>query len=41
VVPPKVEYALTALGAKLKTVTDALGVWGRDLPVDTDAERAA
>lgn len=32
VVPPKVEYCLTPLGAKLKSVTDALEFWGRDLP---------
>lgn len=32
VVPPKVEYSLTPLGAKLKSVTDALEIWGRDLP---------
>jgi DNA-binding HxlR family transcriptional regulator len=32
VVPPKVEYALTPLGAKLKSVTDALEIWGKDLP---------
>lgn len=45
VVPPKVEYALTPLGAKLKAVTDALGTWGRDLPAmpedEADAEQAA
>nr|WP_234781843.1 helix-turn-helix domain-containing protein [Sinorhizobium saheli] len=34
VVPPKVEYALTPLGAKLKAVTGALETWGRGLPVD-------
>lgn len=32
VVPPKVEYALTVLGAKLRTVTDALENWGSGLP---------
>lgn len=32
VVPPKVEYALTPFGAKLKAVTDALETWGRELP---------
>ncbi|KQW79418.1 HxlR family transcriptional regulator [Devosia sp. Root413D1] len=32
VVPPKVEYSLTPLGAKLRSVTDALEIWGRDLP---------
>lgn len=34
VVPPKVEYSLTPLGAKLKAVTGALEIWGRGLPVD-------
>lgn len=37
VVPPKVEYSLTALGAKLKPVTDALENWGRDLPAMHDS----
>ncbi len=32
VVPPKVEYALTPFGTKLKAVTDALGTWGSELP---------
>ena len=32
-VPPKVEYSLTPLGTRLKTVTDALGEWGQMLPV--------
>jgi len=40
VVPPKVEYALTPLGAKLRALTDALEVWGRDLPPIT-VSRAA
>ena len=31
-VPPKVEYSLTPLGAKLKSVTDALAEWGQGLP---------
>lgn len=34
VIPPKVEYALTPLGAKLKAVTDALGDWGQGLPAE-------
>lgn len=38
VVPPKVEYALTPFGAKLKAVTDALETWGREIPV-SDAHR--
>ena len=38
VVPPKVEYALTPLGTKLKSVTDALGDWGQDLPSLQDRE---
>lgn len=40
VVPPKVEYSLTALGAKLKAVTDALEVWGLDLPAIGDPDIA-
>ena len=40
VVPPKVEYSLTALGAKLKAVTDALEVWGRELPAMQRANSA-
>jgi DNA-binding HxlR family transcriptional regulator len=32
-VPPKVEYSLTSLGTRLKSVTDALGEWGQTLPV--------
>ena len=40
VVPPKVEYSLTALGARLKTVTDAIEVWGLDLPVTRDPDIA-
>ena len=32
VVPPRVEYALTPLGTKLRAVTEALEIWGRDLP---------
>lgn len=35
VVPPKVEYSLTELGLKLRTITDALAEWGQDLPMDT------
>ncbi|MCY1315236.1 putative HTH-type transcriptional regulator YybR [compost metagenome] len=31
-VPPKVEYSLTPLGWKLRAVTDALIVWGQELP---------
>jgi DNA-binding HxlR family transcriptional regulator len=34
VIPPKVEYALTPLGAELKAVTDALGDWGQGLPAE-------
>lgn len=45
VVPPKVEYSLTPLGAKLKLVTDALEDWGRDLPAlsghEIDTQHAA
>ena len=40
VVPPKVEYSLTALGAKLQAVTDALEVWGLDLPAIGDPDIA-
>jgi DNA-binding HxlR family transcriptional regulator len=32
VVPPKVEYSLTPLGAELRAVTDALMAWGERLP---------
>lgn len=31
-VPPKVEYSLTPLGLRLRVVTDALIVWGQELP---------
>jgi DNA-binding HxlR family transcriptional regulator len=45
VVPPKVEYSLTPLGAELRSVTDALEVWGRGLPVtpgqEVDKQHAA
>ena len=45
VVPPKVEYSLTPLGAKLKLVTDALEDWGRGLPAlsghEIDTQHAA
>jgi DNA-binding HxlR family transcriptional regulator len=41
VIPPKVEYALTPLGAKLKSVTDALGDWGQGLPVVERPDTAA
>jgi DNA-binding HxlR family transcriptional regulator len=45
VVPPKVEYSLTPLGAKLKMVTDALEDWGRGLPAlsghEIDTQHAA
>ena len=34
VVPPKVEYALTPFGEKLKSVTDALEAWANALPND-------
>lgn len=33
-VPPKVEYSLTELGLGLRTVTDALVIWGLGLPPD-------
>jgi DNA-binding HxlR family transcriptional regulator len=35
VVPPKVEYSLTPLGADLKSVTEALENWGKGLPART------
>jgi DNA-binding HxlR family transcriptional regulator len=45
VVPPKVEYSLTPVGAKLKMVTDALEDWGRGLPAlsghEIDTQHAA
>lgn len=31
VVPPKVEYSLTALGLSLKPVIEAMKVWGEHL----------
>jgi DNA-binding HxlR family transcriptional regulator len=31
-VPPRVEYALTDLGRRLRPVVDALGDWGATLP---------
>lgn len=38
VVPPKVEYSLSAFGAGLRPVTDALESWGRGLfPAGADA----
>lgn len=29
-IPPRVEYSLTDIGAKFKTVLDALGEWGNE-----------
>ena len=41
VVPPKVEYSLTALGARLRAVTDALATWGNGLPISQVDSHAA
>jgi DNA-binding HxlR family transcriptional regulator len=42
VVPPKVEYALSDLGARLRSVTSALEDWGRGLlPASAEGEAAA
>ncbi|HWU62643.1 MAG TPA: helix-turn-helix domain-containing protein [Ensifer sp.] len=39
-VPPKVEYSLTPLGNKLRSVTDALTVWGHELPAEAEIAAA-
>lgn len=39
-VPPKVEYALTPLGLKLRAVTDALTEWGLELPAEIRIAKA-
>ena len=31
-IPPRVEYALTDLGLRLRPVVDALGAWGAAIP---------
>lgn len=42
VVPPKVEYALSDFGARLRPVTSALEDWGRGLlPASAEGEAAA
>lgn len=33
-VPPKVEYSLTERGCRLRAVTDALVIWGQELPLE-------
>ena len=40
-VPPKVEYSLTPLGNKLRSVTDALTVWGHELPAEAEIAAAS
>lgn len=39
VVPPKVEYTLTELGASLKPIIDTMAVWGKNYKESYDSSR--